>query len=214
MQIEIHREFVFCWYFLVYKGCPDWTLCVAGAPSVCGGSADPRLLRHLCLLAAKITVVVTDQLSQNKPIERLCQTLRVLDLQGERIECFLYFFCFFALVALEQISVSACVHVVNEFPQRMGLDACLQPIKKHRNELLYVLLDHYVHWLSSEWLIGLTKRIGYKVKASSFVKVGKNALNLMQEIVVYCPVFRMYNKLRLFLVVYAHKQVSKGTIDV
>jgi len=45
-----------------------------------GGSADPRLLGHVCLLAAKITVVVTDQLSQNKSIERLCQTLRVLDL--------------------------------------------------------------------------------------------------------------------------------------
>ena len=117
-------------------------------------------------------------------------------------------------MALEQISVPACVHVVNDSPQRMHLDACLQPVKKHRNELLYVLLDHYIYWLSSEGLVCLAKRIGYEVEASSSVEVGKNALNLMQEVVVYCPVFRIHNKLRLFLVVYTHKQVSKGTIDV
>lgn len=60
------------------------------------------------------------------------------------MEIFLYFFCLFAVVTLEQIGCFSSVKVLDEISQGMFLDALLEAVEEHGDKLLDILLHHDV----------------------------------------------------------------------
>lgn len=104
--------------------------------------ADSCLLGDIGLLIAKITVIVTDQLSKDESLKRFCKILGVLHLKSQRIEIFLNFLGLLAIMTTEEVGRLSCVKVINQFSQRMLLDSDLQAIEEHRYEFLNILLDH------------------------------------------------------------------------
>lgn len=95
----------------------------------------------------------------------------------------------------------------------MILNATLQSVEEHRNKLLHVLLNHHVHRLS-KGLIGDTECARHEIQTSRLLKISEYPLDLVEKIIVNKISFTVWYQLWLLTVVYAHQQVSEGTVEI
>ena len=129
------------------------------------------------------------------------------------MEILLYFFGLLTIVTLEQVGRLASIEILHQIPERMFLDALLQPIKEHGNKLLDILLHHNINRLPKGF-IRSTKRTGRKVLPISRLQIRHDPLNLMQKVIIDGFSLRVEGKLWLLVIVYALEEVSKGFVDV
>lgn len=147
---------------------------------------NPGLFRNVRLFTTKITFIVAYQLPQNEPSERLSQILSAFDLQSQRIEILLYFFGLFAVVAAEKIGSFSSIEIIDESSEGVFLDADLKPIEEHGDKLLHVLLHHDIDRFPKR-LVGDTKGRGGKVQTRRPLKIPKDALDLVKDVIVDQP---------------------------
>ncbi len=136
-------------------------------------------LWYVHFFLTKIALIIVYHLTKRISVKWFCQTLGVFHLQWNRMEIFLDFLCFFAVVTLEYVCSFSCVKIINQVSKWMFLDSFLKTIEKHWDKLLNILLHHDIDWLS-KWFVCDTESTWREILSCGVFKICKDPLNLME----------------------------------
>ena len=116
-------------------------------------------------------------------------------------------------MAFEQVGRFASVKVLNHVSEGVSLDCLLQTVEKHGHELLDVLLHHYVDRLA-ERFVGDAEGTRGKLLTGCFLEVGKDSLNLMQQIIINLFTLRIKSQFRSLLIISPQYQIPEHFISI